>query len=56
MSTSDIAASLSISINTVKTHIRSIYDKLGVRSRNAAVLRGAQYHLLSEQSEWLVPH
>ncbi len=35
----DIADSLGISINTVRTHIRNIYRKLGVSKRDAAVAR-----------------
>src|SRR5581483_1071231 len=34
----DIAADLTISVNTVKSHVRSIYTKLGVSSRRHAVL------------------
>ena len=41
-----IADELSISINTVKTHISSIYRKLGVRSRDAAVARAGGLSLL----------
>jgi LuxR family transcriptional regulator, maltose regulon positive regulatory protein len=33
----DIAADLYVSVNTVKTHLKSIYRKLGVASRDAAV-------------------
>jgi DNA-binding CsgD family transcriptional regulator len=32
-----IAATLGISVNTVKTHMRAIYAKLGVHTRTAAV-------------------
>ena len=35
----DIADSLGISINTVRTHIRHIYAKLGVTKRQEAVAR-----------------
>jgi LuxR family maltose regulon positive regulatory protein len=41
-----IANSLCISRNTVKTHIRSIYQKLGVTSRSEAVERAVDVHLL----------
>lgn len=37
---SDIATDLSVSVNTVKTHLRSIYGKLGVDSRRRAVEAG----------------
>ncbi|PXY25207.1 hypothetical protein BAY59_24640 [Prauserella coralliicola] len=33
----EVAATLSVSVNTVKTHVRAIYAKLGVTSRRAAV-------------------
>lgn len=35
----DIARRLDISLNTVKTHVKNIYDKLGVSSRTQASLR-----------------
>jgi LuxR family maltose regulon positive regulatory protein len=41
-----IANSLCISRNTVKTHIRSIYQKLGVTSRSEAVERAVDVQLL----------
>jgi LuxR family transcriptional regulator, maltose regulon positive regulatory protein len=37
MSLSEIAASRSLSVNTVKSHLRSIYSKLGVSGRREAV-------------------
>ena len=36
----EVAAHLFVSYNTAKTHTRTIYRKLGVRSRSAAVARG----------------
>ncbi len=41
-----IAANLYISRNTVKTHLRSIYQKLGVASRSQAIERAADLRLL----------
>ena len=41
-----IAATLYISRNTVKTHLRSIYQKLGAASRQEAVERAVDLHLL----------
>ena len=33
----DLAAELDISVNTVKFHLRNLYDKLGVNSRAQAI-------------------
>jgi two-component system nitrate/nitrite response regulator NarP len=33
----DLAAELGISVNTVKFHLRNLYDKLGVNSRAQAI-------------------
>jgi ATP/maltotriose-dependent transcriptional regulator MalT len=56
LSTVEIGARLSISQNTVKTHLRSIYQKLGARSRNEAILNAANRHLISEESAALVQY
>ncbi|MFV2073791.1 MAG: LuxR C-terminal-related transcriptional regulator [Thermoanaerobaculales bacterium] len=42
----DIARELFVSLNTMRTHTRSIYTKLGVNSRRAAVRRAAELDLL----------
>ena len=41
-----IAATLYISLNTVKTHLRSIYQKLGASSRSEAIERAVELRLL----------
>jgi LuxR family maltose regulon positive regulatory protein len=41
-----MAATLYVSRNTVKTHLRSIYQKLGVASRSEALKRAADLRLL----------
>jgi LuxR family maltose regulon positive regulatory protein len=42
----DIARELFVSLNTVRTHTKSIYTKLGVNSRRAAISRARELHLL----------
>jgi LuxR family maltose regulon positive regulatory protein len=42
----EIAAEFMVSVNTVKSHIRSIYAKLGVSSRRDAVLHAHDRGLL----------
>ena len=41
-----MAAVLYVSRNTVKTHLRSIYQKLGVESRSQAIERAVKLRLL----------
>jgi LuxR family maltose regulon positive regulatory protein len=43
----EIAGQLAVSPNTVNAHIRSIYAKLGVRDRSAAVRRARELRLLA---------
>jgi LuxR family maltose regulon positive regulatory protein len=44
----EIADALYLSVNTIKSHIRAIYRKLGVRSREEAVARAVALGLLDE--------
>lgn len=46
MTNDDIARMLEVSVNTVKTHARSIYRKLGVPNRRSAVARAERIGLL----------
>lgn len=46
MTTAEIGAALYISVNTVKSHQRAIYQKLGVTGRRAAVARARELGLL----------
>ena len=46
----EIAASLFVSFNTVQTHVRSIYRKLGVVSRAQAVARARELGLIERDS------
>jgi LuxR family maltose regulon positive regulatory protein len=47
LSRPEIAGELSVSLNTVSTHVRSIYAKLQVRDRTAAVRRARELRLLT---------
>ncbi|MDS0140356.1 MULTISPECIES: LuxR C-terminal-related transcriptional regulator [unclassified Amycolatopsis] len=41
----EIASDLTVSVNTVKTHVRAIYGKLGVNNRRSAVVVARQHGL-----------
>jgi LuxR family maltose regulon positive regulatory protein len=43
----DIARELGVSLNTLRTHTKNVYAKLGVNSRRAAVRRAAELGLIS---------
>ncbi len=46
MSNAEIAEQLIISLLTVKAHMRSLYNKLGISSRSAATRYAIEHHLL----------
>jgi hypothetical protein len=46
LSNRDIADELVISVDTVKTHLRTLYGKLGAHSRMQAILRAKELNLI----------
>ena len=46
LDSSEIAAALYISVNTVRSHVKAVYRKLGVNARPDAVARGRELGLL----------
>ena len=46
LSTAEIATEMYLSVNTVKTHLRSIYRKLSATHRSEAVRRAQQLELI----------
>jgi LuxR family maltose regulon positive regulatory protein len=46
LSQREIASELYVSFNTVKSHTRSVFRKLGVANRAAAVARGRELALI----------
>ena len=50
LSMREIGQELNISRNTVKTHVRAIYRKLGASSREDAVARGRQVDYLNRET------
>ena len=51
----DIARALFVSLNTLRTHTKNIYAKLGVSSRRAAVRRASELDLLAWTPEHRPP-
>jgi LuxR family maltose regulon positive regulatory protein len=47
----EIAGELIVSLNTVRTHTKNIYAKLGVNNRRAAVRRGEELDLMSHSRD-----
>jgi len=41
----EIAEQLIVSLNTLRTHTKSIFSKLGVNNRRAAIRRAEELHL-----------
>lgn len=50
LNTEEIAGTMFISVNTVRTHVRNILRKLDVNRRNAAVRRARELGLLGDES------
>ena len=46
LNTAEVASEMYISVNTVKTHLRSIYRKLAAAHRSEAVRRARQLQLI----------
>lgn len=46
-SSAAIAAELTVSVNTVKTHLRNLYRKLGARTRDEAIAIALDRHLIA---------
>jgi LuxR family maltose regulon positive regulatory protein len=50
LSAPEIAGQLSVSVNTIRTHMRHLYEKLGVHSRTEAVEQARTLGLLAQSS------
>jgi LuxR family maltose regulon positive regulatory protein len=50
LSVTEIAGQLHLSVNTVRTHMRHVYDKLGAHRRHEAVERARALGLLAPSS------
>ena len=56
MSNAEIGKELFLSVDTVKTYVRRLYSKLGVRNRAQAALHAATYHVMppaTRQAHWV---
>jgi LuxR family maltose regulon positive regulatory protein len=45
----ELAIELSVSLNTLRTHTKNIFEKLGVNSRRAAVRLADEMHLFGRE-------
>jgi LuxR family maltose regulon positive regulatory protein len=50
LSAPEIAGQLSVSVNTIRTHMRHLYEKLGVHSRTEAVEQARAFGLLAQSA------
>ncbi len=55
LSTEEIADAMFVTLNTVRTHVRSILRKLGVPRRNEAVRRGWELDLIPSHTDTSSP-
>ncbi len=55
LSNKGIAAKLTVAVGTVKTHVKSVLEKLGAASRTEAVAIAQRRGILREESEGLPP-
>lgn len=51
-SNSEAALSLFVSPETVKTHLRRVFEKLDVSNRNAAIAKGVELGLITRPTWW----
>ena len=50
-SNAEIAEEMYVSVNTIKAHLKSLYRKLEVLSRRAAVRRARELYLFARSAE-----
>ena len=50
MSNIEIGKELFLSVDTIKTYVRRLYAKLGVRNRAQAALRAAGYNVMPPEA------